>query len=1293
LEAFEDQKYINKIREALWIDRQYGRAAVMVGAGFSRNAIPQPGAPPLSTWWDISIALFDQLNPGWKDRSAKERHAKIAEIGHLKLASEYITTFGLPQFDGLLKKMVPDLRYNPGHVHDALLSLPWSDVFTTNYDTLLERTRPNIISRNYELIESISGIPLSMKPRIVKLHGSFPAVKPFIYSEEDYRTYPALYAPFVNMVQQSIMENELVLLGFSGDDPNFLQWTGWVRDNLKEHTPNIYLVGLLQLRESQKNLLRKRKIIPIDLTPLFPKSTWPDHAQRHSNAIHWFLLNLFEGRPSDFRKWPNIHREELNTTLVDPRLPEIPQNSIAVTLKTIKPPIKQWGEPRILQELLKEWKKCREEYPGWVLVPYGGRQQLQSNTLSWCERIIVEVDLLDAPDNLFILRELVWRLRESLSPLMLNWFEKIGEIVQLFNPYPEYVKISGAKYINGRKEHNKYDWDEIGSAWVELVFALAREAREDVDESRFNSWMEILEPLKVLNSVWAAQWYYEKCQYLITIFDYKSAKVNLDLWIDNLELPFWMVHKAAIYISLGEYKEAYSLSKTALDVIRQSQETSNPNYSLYSQEAFTLWQLRALDWKVRDKELKSESWEEMSSRLDFLKQYKCDPAHEFSSIVNQLKTSSKPKPAHETTIKKGFGPGEYIQSSQMNYGSGLGDYSSSSFQLLIGMEKTAFPAWILGYHDSVRIASKRTKNFTPLLSLIALIQSADMKLVKEDQSFSRGAIATWEDETFEFIVSRGFHAIREALNVGKNFSGHHYDLLESADGRSIKVLTAIVARLLFRCSDEWKGKCLALALDLYEQPLFTRHEYTDPINSLMEQAISEATPAQIVSILPRLINRAIEHSQSHSNSDLLDPELHLLNKDNIAETKIERTVELRNQIKDLLLRVASSEYKVRVRAIQITYFLNKMNVLTKTEQKRFIAAVWSKTDLKSKLPLGYSPLKWTLLRLDSKHNNNLRAYLTESSIPPAVNIGDGGNGKKSYSSSFAASDYFDDWVDCTAPKVLISTDKREYRFDWSADEIMGLLENVSPWWESTKQFVSGDIGPSFLGDYKGHSLSMTKHLLKMLTQVVGPRIENLDSSYKERIITLLDDMVQSEVNTFYAVSMELAIEPERIDKLSKKIRAGLIAQDEKTVHDAIFGLFRWIVMSTTSLPPPAPADLLNEWVNIIVSRRAQGLRGALGQITVLIEDLPSAITEDHARHLCVGLEYLLNETTLNSDEISRIQGIPFDHISDYRMWSAQLAYHLYKWFEVKGLDIPDILNKWKEVCEKDVLPEVRSAWK
>ena len=112
------------------------------------------------------------------------------------------------------------------------IKLPWRDVFTTNWDTLLERARLSVPERPYSVVHSKDEIPLLAQPRIIKLHGSLDGHYPLIAAEEDYRAYPERHAPFVNTVQQAMMETVFCLIGFSGSDPNFLEWSKWVQDNL-----------------------------------------------------------------------------------------------------------------------------------------------------------------------------------------------------------------------------------------------------------------------------------------------------------------------------------------------------------------------------------------------------------------------------------------------------------------------------------------------------------------------------------------------------------------------------------------------------------------------------------------------------------------------------------------------------------------------------------------------------------------------------------------------------------------------------------------------------------------------------------------------------------------------------------------------------------------------------------------------------------------------------------------------------------------------------------------------------
>ncbi len=97
----------------------------------------------------------------------------------------------------------------------------------------------------------------------------------------------------VNLAQQCLAEKTCCLIGFSGENPNFLRWSGWVRDVLgQSHMQPVYLVGLHDHSPSQKSVLGRRNVHTIDLSPLFPSKEWADQGQRHKVATAWFIEAL-----------------------------------------------------------------------------------------------------------------------------------------------------------------------------------------------------------------------------------------------------------------------------------------------------------------------------------------------------------------------------------------------------------------------------------------------------------------------------------------------------------------------------------------------------------------------------------------------------------------------------------------------------------------------------------------------------------------------------------------------------------------------------------------------------------------------------------------------------------------------------------------------------------------------------------------------------------------------------------------------------------------------------------------
>mgnify|MGYP004511794751 FL=1 len=298
--------YINDIAQRLKERRKYGRASLMVGSGFSKNALCKGMTniqPP--NWTELAEKMYDELYPlssEWdKDQKEKwknQRDIKTSGKNVTKLAEEYIANFDRDKMNTLIEQSIADDMFIPGELHKRLLKLDWANIFTTNYDTLLEQTVDMIYrEENYKIIYSQNDLPGSTgtESRIIKLHGSIPQIKPYIICDEDYRTYPDKYAALVNTVQQAMLETRLCLIGFSGDDPNFQSWLGWLRDNMGEYCPKIYLIGVYDdLSSPERKLLENKGITIVDLSVFVSR----EEENRHYQAISK-LLDFLEREPKD----------------------------------------------------------------------------------------------------------------------------------------------------------------------------------------------------------------------------------------------------------------------------------------------------------------------------------------------------------------------------------------------------------------------------------------------------------------------------------------------------------------------------------------------------------------------------------------------------------------------------------------------------------------------------------------------------------------------------------------------------------------------------------------------------------------------------------------------------------------------------------------------------------------------------------------------------------------------------------------------------------------------------------
>lgn len=274
---------------------QYNQKAVsvMVGAGFSKNAIKD-----YPSWTELLRDMVMELYGNTiKERFAQhkalpgphysedlfyrqEQERIINEVGYLNLVTRYINAKGYREaIDVYIEEHMPfveltatgfnvkfgtPITFSKSNldVHNQLLLCDWKNIYTTNYDNLLELTN-SVFGHDYEKITNDYELSkLSTKRGLIKVHGDLAKdsldtnygfdndkSRRYVISEEDYATYEQRHQAFSYQMRTGLLTGVFCLIGFSGNDPNFLGWLEWMKDVLdkdmddeKKEKKKVYLI-------------------------------------------------------------------------------------------------------------------------------------------------------------------------------------------------------------------------------------------------------------------------------------------------------------------------------------------------------------------------------------------------------------------------------------------------------------------------------------------------------------------------------------------------------------------------------------------------------------------------------------------------------------------------------------------------------------------------------------------------------------------------------------------------------------------------------------------------------------------------------------------------------------------------------------------------------------------------------------------------------------------------------------------------------------------------------------------
>jgi len=884
----------------------------------------------------MAVALCHPLYP----TDDAQRQNAILEAngtsGFLRLAQEYQEAFGPSALNDKIRSLVPDSDYRPGDLHKRLLRLPWADVFSTNWDTLLERTCIDVFDRSYDVVRTVGEIPFAMRPRIVKLHGSFPAHEPFIFTEEEYRTYPARFSPFVNLAQQSMMETIFCLVGFSGDDPNFLHWSGWVRDNLGAGAPKIYLVGWLELSIHRRRMLEARKVMPVDLSALPGANRWPPDL-RHRYATEWFIAALERGKRYGPTLWPSPPPTP-PPSATPGHLGPIPTSGEHLPLEEPFPPTHDkppTEHEEALRSIIAVWSHNRRLYPGWLIAPEHIRQRLWQSLSVWIPEFS-RLQSLSAFERLQGLSELAWWMARALLPFPSGQEEAAYEALATIDRV--------ARTVGGAPIPENSDWSDTIRGADALALALVRNGRHAGDRMRFDRALQFLTPQRNHDATLRNAIAYEECLWDLATGDLAGLLSRLDAWTPDHSETLWCLRKAGLLAEMQEHPRACALLETTLVQIRRSRRRDLDDLVSLSLEGWALF--LALAYSERGFPLGgpvlSNDSPEPFERWRALGIVDCNAFIEYRAL-RQLLETNRPTAQRTITKRRGF---DLDQVAVTHHMGGPSSAVVGAYQMMMLAEVTGIPPAAnrsMLFEDGLRNAAEILTAIEPWLAsqLAIRIETSD-KLV--DDVFSRVQIARLREP----IITLLHDTLLKRLAFGRS-------LVEAGGVRareSIHTVGAaleILSRVAVRLRPEQLHTLFTEAAAYYRSPLFRRWSLLlgSSLGHLLARILESLSRAEIADLLPQLFGLPLpqEAGLLADARRWQDPVTELPDWfDGTLEQDRSRPPEWEGIISHLLIAAKTNNASNRGAAIYRLHRLLAWQFLTENEKRAFAMSLWALAD-------------------------------------------------------------------------------------------------------------------------------------------------------------------------------------------------------------------------------------------------------------------------------------------------------------------------------------------------------------
>lgn len=273
---------------------------VFLGAGLSFGAARTRGrfdfegdgfddGGPFPSWDGLIARMLQHLRglPDLGDRS-EELSGFFESQNALDCAQLFKQLVGEANFTGFLRRQFTSPYAATTPSHRALVKLPITELFTTNYDTLIEHaffeaaTQLTVSARPEQFIARLSAQP---SRHLVKLHGTVDEPATIVLTRAQYAASRRERIEMFDYLKQHLRQHSFLFVGYSLSDPNFTQLHDDARLAMGASMPASYLVQgpVNRVREAYLRSLDVNvvslgswNLLPTFLTALDPTEQLPD---------------------------------------------------------------------------------------------------------------------------------------------------------------------------------------------------------------------------------------------------------------------------------------------------------------------------------------------------------------------------------------------------------------------------------------------------------------------------------------------------------------------------------------------------------------------------------------------------------------------------------------------------------------------------------------------------------------------------------------------------------------------------------------------------------------------------------------------------------------------------------------------------------------------------------------------------------------------------------------------------------------------------------------------------------